>query len=36
MAVLNHFHQILSLLRGHLLHAPVVQDQQVGFKQLIH
>ena len=30
MSVLDHLHQILSLLGIDLLHAPVIEDQQIG------
>jgi len=36
MTVFDHLHQILSLGRGDLLDAPVVEDQQIHFEQLIH
>tara|TARA_Y100000780_G_scaffold199885_1_gene191589 strand:- start:6407 stop:6529 length:123 start_codon:yes stop_codon:yes gene_type:complete len=31
ITVINHFHQILSLLGIDLLRAPVIEGQQIGF-----
>ena len=36
MAVLDDFHQIVALGGGDFLDSPVIEDDQVGFRQLIH